>query len=307
MASKTRVAPLTQQTIPILELLSSFLARLRAHVIVALQTVVKVQLGSCFTDSKVALYWIQGKGKEWKQFVHNRVTEIRQLVPATNWSHCPGKDNPADMPSRGVSPKELEDSLLWRHGPSWLLSIPSDGQNEEITMPEECVEEIKVKAYMPSHSLLISTESGGICKVINCEQFSKLLTLLRVTVYVKKFALNFKVLVQSDKPAVNWIVTAADIEQAELDWIIDCQKCLTKEAKFELWKGQLQLFLDQQKVWRCGGRLTKADISYAKKHPILLCKQHHLATLIVERAHVRTGHSGVKDTLTEVRSKYWFV
>ena len=155
VASKTRVAPLTQQTIPRLELLSSLLlARLMAQVIVALQTVVKVQLGSCFTDSKVALYWIQGEGKEWKQFVHNRVTEIRQLVPAANWSHCP--DNPADMPSRGVSPKELEDSLLWRHGPSWLLSIPSDGQNEEITMPEECVEEIKVKAFMSSHSLLIS-------------------------------------------------------------------------------------------------------------------------------------------------------
>lgn len=199
------------------------------------------------------------------------MTEIRRLVPAANWSHCPGKDNPADMPSRGVSPKELEDSLLWRHGPSWLLSISSDEQNEEITMPEECVEEIKVKAYMPSHSLLISTKSGGICKVINCEQFSKLLTLLRVTVYVKKFALNFKVLVQSDKPAINWIVTAADMEQAELDWIIDCQKCLTKEAKFELWKGQLQLFLGQQKVWRCSGRLTKEDIPYAKKHPILLC------------------------------------
>ena len=174
-------------------------------------------------------------------------------------------------------------------------------------MPEECVKEIKVKACMPSHSLLISTESRGICKVIDCNQFSELLKLLRVTVYVKKFALNFKTIIQSDKSLTDWIVKAADIDQAELDWIIDCQTSLTKEAKFESWKKQLQLFLDHQKVWRCSGRLTKADIPYSKKHPILLCEQHHFAILITEQAHVRTGHGGVKDKLTEIRSKYWFV
>ena len=144
--------------------------------------------------------------------------------------------------------------------------------------------------------------------MIDCNQFSELLKLLRVTVYVKKFALNFKTVIQSAKPPSNWIVMAADdIHQAELDWIIDCQTSLTKEAKFESCKNQLQLFLDHQKVWRCGGRLTKADTPYSKKHPILLCKQHHFAILITEQAHVRAGHSGVKDTLTEVRSKYWFV
>ena len=70
--------------------------------------------------------------------------------------------------------------------------------------------------------------------------------------------------------------------------------------------GQLQLFRDQENVWRCGGRLTKADIPYSMKHPILLSKQHRFAVLVTERAHERTGHSGVKDILTEVRCKYWF-
>ena len=243
--SKTRVAPLTQQTIPRLELLSSLLlARLMTHVIAALQTVVKVKLGLCFTDSKVALYWIQGESKEWKQFVHNRVTEIRQLVPAANWSHCPGRDNPADIPSRGVSPKELEMSLLWRHGSDWLPSFISGG-SEETTMPEECVEEMKVKG-MSSHSLLISTDSSGIGTAIDCERFSKLQKLLRVTTYVKKFVLHFKAFAKSDRPHIDWTVTAVDMELAELNWIIDCQKCLTKEAQFELWKGQLELFRDQE-------------------------------------------------------------
>jgi len=49
------------------------------------------------------------------------------------------------------------------------------------------------------------------------------------------------------------------------------------------------------------------------KHSLLpeasnsVAQKHHFATLIPERAHQWTGHGGVKDTLTEVRSKYWFV
>jgi len=105
IASKTCVSPLNQQTTPRLELLSCLLlAKLISHELEALKTVINVQIGSCFTDSKVALYWIIGEGKQWKQFVQNRVTDIRRLVAVQHWSHCAGKDNPADMPSRGISP-----------------------------------------------------------------------------------------------------------------------------------------------------------------------------------------------------------
>ena len=51
--------------------------------------------------------------KDWKPFVQNRVEEIRRLVPAKQWRHCPGKGNSADLPSRGMLPAELTDSSLW--------------------------------------------------------------------------------------------------------------------------------------------------------------------------------------------------
>ena len=75
---------------------------------------------------------------------------------------------------------------------------------------------------------------------------------------------------------------------------------MTKEAKFDMWKHQLDLFLNQEKVWRYGRRLKRAGIRYSSKHPILLSKQHHLAILITESAHERTMHGGVKETLTEL-------
>ena len=101
IASKTRVSPANkEQTIPRLELLSSvLLARLLNSVEVALRPELQLQKPICFTDSRVTLYWIKGVEKDWKQFARNRVTEICKLVPPAHWNHCPGKDNPADLPS----------------------------------------------------------------------------------------------------------------------------------------------------------------------------------------------------------------
>ena len=154
------------------------------HVIVALQTVVKVQLGLCFTDSKVVLYWILGNETSWQLVQVDEFLSLGYEQTACTLCLHLGRDNPADIPSRGVSPKELEMSLLWRRGPDWLHSIPSIRRSEETTMPEgECAEEMKVKG-MPSHSLLISTEHCGIGTVIDCGRFSKLQKLLKVTAYV---------------------------------------------------------------------------------------------------------------------------
>ena len=60
-------------------------------------------------------------------------------------------------------------------------------------------------------------------------------------------------------------------------------------------------------MWRCGGRLQNASISFSSKHPILLPKGHPLTTLIVQSAHQRVQHNGVKETLSEVQSKYWII
>ena len=110
LASKTRVAPIDKQPIPRLELLSCLiLARLLKDVQEALRHKLELKDSVCWTDSKVALFWIKNEGGEWKQFVQNRVIEIRNLVSPNSWRHCPGKDNPADIPSRGINP-----SRIWR-------------------------------------------------------------------------------------------------------------------------------------------------------------------------------------------------
>ena len=137
VAAKTRVAPLRPQTIPRLELLFAFLlSKLVVSVHNSLQGQTTALDVRCYTDSQVALYWIRGKDKEWKPFVQNRVRDIRHNVCPDLWNHCPGKTNPADLPSRGLNMLELSISQLWRTGPEWLRlekPIPSDSISAPMT------------------------------------------------------------------------------------------------------------------------------------------------------------------------------
>ena len=91
--------PVVGATIPRLELLSALLlSKLNDSVHAALES--EIQLGDpvCFSDSKAVLYWIQGTNHEWKQFVENKVNTIRRLVAPQHRRHCPGRENPADIP-----------------------------------------------------------------------------------------------------------------------------------------------------------------------------------------------------------------
>ena len=78
----------------------------------ALTSEMKISKLVCWTDSKVAWYWITQSAKEWKQFVQHRVDEIKKLVPAECWKHCPGTDNPADLPFRGM---DRGMRMEWKH------------------------------------------------------------------------------------------------------------------------------------------------------------------------------------------------
>ena len=50
-----------------------------------------------------------------------------------------------------------------------------------------------------------------------------------------------------------------------------------------------------------------ANLSFSSKHPVILSKKPTLTALIAHSAHRRVQHNGVKETLTEIRAKYWIV
>ena len=98
-----------------------------------------------------------------------------------------------------------------------------------------------------------------------------------------------------------------DLEAALVYWVKISQKSLFQEKEFNMWSHQFQLLQDDLGLWRCEGRLANSDVLTLAKHPIFLNRNHHIATLVVRDCHEQTMHSGVKSTLTEVRSRYWIV
>ena len=285
-ASKSRVAPAKELTIPRLELLAALvLARLTTHVKEALELDVTITNLTCWTDSRVTLFWIKGEEREWKQFVRNRVNEIRNLVPASRWQHCNGKDNPADIPSRGLSPMELSKCPLWKEGPKWLTCFTEDTKSvfNSTHIPEECFVEVraeeKVKCQISS-LFLAATEPCGIAQIMRAEDFSDLQRLLRVTALVLKFVKTMKSSLKKDTPSES--VAQNIMVDAETIWIKEVQKSLIKNPKFEIWRKQFGIFTDGQGIMRCNGRLSKADLPSSIKHPVLLDKGHHITSLIVQ-------------------------
>ncbi|GFV47882.1 integrase catalytic domain-containing protein [Trichonephila clavipes] len=121
--ARSRVALLKTLTIPRLELMACCIGAWLVHAVFAALDLPDLEIVA-WCDSMVTLWWLRNHGI-WSVFVANRVNEINRLVLSQLWRHVPGELNPADLLSRGRSPRLYSGSLWWE-GPSWLLEPPSN-------------------------------------------------------------------------------------------------------------------------------------------------------------------------------------
>lgn len=235
----------------------------------------------------------------------NRANEIRRLVPIECWRHCPGKVNPADLPSRGIPMKGLADNSLWFNGPDWVTRDNMDTFDVSmVELPVEGMDELRrTKSNVDGDDtvgLLVNHRDDFISNIIFIDSYSSLSRLLGVTATVLRFVVLMKGTSDETPPS-----RALLYKKAERLWIIDAQSKFHTDKILTIWKSQFMLFQDQDGIWRCSGRLGNANVPYDTKHPIVLPHGHPYTVLVMRHAHLRVLHGGTKETLSELRSKYW--
>ena len=229
VASTTRVAPTKKQSLPRLELLDLLiLARLIVSVRTALQHVVQFNRLTCWSGSLVALYWIN-RGKEWKQFVKNRANEVRSLTSPESLRFCPGTDNPADIPTRGIAVSGLENDELWWSGTRWLKTgeenWPENADLQKVPYLPEAMEELKSSDFTVIN--LSVTSDVKLETFVNSHRISSFDKLLRIIASLKRIVYNCR----SSKVKKSGNLTAEEIVDAEEVWIREIQQIFQYAVK----------------------------------------------------------------------------
>ena len=77
--------------------------------------------------------------------------------------------------------------------------------------------------------------------------------------------------------------------------------------KLQELSSHLGTYTDEKAIIRCQGRLLNSNLPSETIHPILLPRDHHITNLIIQDCHERVMHNGTKETLLQLRSRFWII
>ena len=139
-------------------------------------------------------------------------------VPAVPWRHIPGKLNPADIPTHKVSPKDLQNNVVWWEGPTFLSKHKTEWSEQKEIMEIQSCEDVKETTVY-----VASTQRGKVFSlenVIDCTRYNSVKRLLNVACYVLRFKSNLLKLVRKSVEKLHTgEISVLELKSTEELWV----------------------------------------------------------------------------------------
>lgn len=315
VCTKTRVAPLKSLTIHRLELmaaqlLSKSITRISSNLGIHPENVF------CFSDSQVTLCWHSKAPENWQVFVANRVRVIQAVLPISHWAYIRTHDNPADLPSRGITIEKLLNSTLWSQGPLFLANpagfecLKSDAANVNTSVLKMCQSKVCL-ATTKVHTTTIF------------DRFSPFSQLRAVVGWLLRFTENVRSQAKSDiKRKLAFPFCGEALSSAEYDRATIALLCYTQQLAYpnefvavskEESIGRhsplytLQPFIDAKGLLRITECINNPALLFEKQHPIILPAHSWFVELFIEHIHNKYFHANRGFVKSFLANKFWLV
>ncbi|UYV82773.1 hypothetical protein LAZ67_22000808 [Cordylochernes scorpioides] len=278
LMARSRVAPMKNTTIPRLELVA---CEIRSRLAVHIKSMMEFEdiPITLWTDSTTALAWIK-----------------RDMNCITDWRHVPGKENPADIPSRGASISQLITTRWWER-PVWLKK---EEQFWTQSVEKESIEEVnsELRKAVVTH---FNIEKRDMLAKIT--QFSNYHKILRMVAYWRRF-LDWLQRKRSNK-ITKGPITMEEMTLAEEKVIRLGQQCSFEGVKDKKFKN-LRVYEDESGLLQVKCRFVPVEKVDAHSYPIVM-PSNGVTGQLIWSYHRLMCHAGVQSLHANLQERYWIL
>eukprot|EP00117_Sycon_ciliatum_P011139 scpid10470/ scgid12743/ len=322
--AKARPCPIKKMSIPKLELKGAVLGVCLAKTVNDALDLPQAD-ATYWSDSMNVLHWVRAHSRKFKVDVGNRIAEVQEYSAGSQWNHVPGKLNPADKGTRGLTAAQLASDSVWWNGPEFLVQQHTEWPSRQITVPKELPGMVKRAQVMAFAVQQVSAEVFRL----HPDNYSSWKRLVRVTAWCYRFINRCRrrhASTRGDPEAASAAVDSVELksdelQRAECHWYAIAQAESYPASYRQLTSGKslaandpllrLNPVLDKDYpcVLRVGGRLkTASHLPEHTRHPIILPQHHRITQLIVDAEDRKCDHSvGPNHLLANLMLRFWII
>jgi len=288
------------------------------------------------SDSQIVLHWLSNEEKPLKQWVRNRVIEIRRLTSPEQWFYVTSKDMIADIGTRrGSTIEDVEQNSIWINGFDWMSkpnSLFPITSVKELKLSANDISKVCEETYQQqtdfvvnqmSRPQILPTEVEDHYKTSqylidpNRYRFSK---VVRIMGYVMKFIRKCRKSRKSEVMTPSTVLSSNDIKEAKKYYFRKCSDEVRKlsKKKYENISADVDgILMYTGRIMPCNeititGKFTSTmkDLSSTSFCVPLVDKYSPVAYSIVNEVHWYNDdacHRGVETTLRYVMKQAYIL